>query len=98
MPQMVKNPPATQKIQVQSLGWEDPLQEKMATHSGILAWKIPGQRSLVGYSPWRRKESDMTEQLSMHPQNAQAVLSIHSDGLCLVSDIFRPFIFKVSLR
>ena len=70
----------------------------MATHSGILAWKIPGQRSLVGYSPWRRKESDMTEQLSMHPQNAQAVLSIHSDGLCLVSDIFRPFIFKVSLR
>ena len=39
--QMVKNPPATQKIQVRSLGWDDPLQEEMATHSGILAWKIP---------------------------------------------------------
>ena len=38
---MVKNQPATQKIQVRSLGWDDPLQEEMATHSGILAWKIP---------------------------------------------------------
>ena len=64
MPQMVKNPPATQKIQVQSLGWEDPLQEKMATHSGILAWKIHGQRSLAGYSSWGRKESDTTERLN----------------------------------
>ena len=33
----------------------------MATHSSILAWKIHGQRSLAGYSPWGRKESDMTE-------------------------------------
>ena len=41
---MVKNPSAmqeTQKIQVQSLGQEDPLKEKMATHSSILAWRIP---------------------------------------------------------
>ena len=37
----------------------------MATHSGILARKIPGQRSLAGYSPWCHTESDMTEQLSM---------------------------------
>ena len=37
----------------------------MATHSSILAWRIPhGQRSLVGYSPQGRKESDMTERLS----------------------------------
>ena len=34
----------------------------MATHSSILAWKIHGQRSLAGYSPWDRKESDTTEQ------------------------------------
>ena len=33
----------------------------MATHSGILAWRIHGQRSLAGYSPWGQKESDMTE-------------------------------------
>ena len=38
---MVKNQPAMQKIQVRSLGWDDPLQEEMATHSGIVAWKIP---------------------------------------------------------
>ena len=35
----------------------------MATHSSTLAWKIPGYRSLVGYSPWGRKESDTTELL-----------------------------------
>ena len=51
-----------QEIQVQSLGWDDPLKEEMATHSSILAWIIPWtERSLVGYSPWGRKESDVTE-------------------------------------
>ena len=39
--QLVKNPPAMQETLVQSLGWEDPLEEGMATHSSILAWKIP---------------------------------------------------------
>ena len=38
----------------------------MATHSSILAWKIHGRRSLVGGSPWDRKESDMTERLHFH--------------------------------
>ena len=38
---MVKNPPAIQETQVQSLGWEDPLEKGMATHSSILAWEIP---------------------------------------------------------
>ena len=38
---VVKNPPATQETQVPSLGWEDPLEEEMATHSRILAWEIP---------------------------------------------------------
>ena len=39
--QMVKNLPAKQDTQSQSLGWEDPLEKEMATHSSILAWKIP---------------------------------------------------------
>ena len=39
--QMVKNLPAVQGTQVQSQGWEDPLEKEMATHSSILAWKIP---------------------------------------------------------
>ena len=38
---VVKNPPALQKMRVSSLGWEDPLEKEMATHSSILAWKIP---------------------------------------------------------
>ena len=39
--QVVKNPPAKQEIWVRSLGQEDPLEKEMATHSSILAWKIP---------------------------------------------------------
>ena len=38
---MVKNPHAMQETQVQSLGWKDPLEKEMATHSNILAWEIP---------------------------------------------------------
>ena len=38
---MVKNPPAVQETRVQSLGQEDPLEKEMATHSSILAWRIP---------------------------------------------------------
>ena len=51
---------------VQSLGREDLLQKEMATHSSILAWKIPWTESLVGYSPQGHKELDMTEQLHFH--------------------------------
>ena len=47
-----------QETRVQSLGWEDPLEEEMATHSSILAWRIPWTEDLVGYSPWGTKESD----------------------------------------
>ena len=50
---MVKNPPAVWETWVLPLGWEDPLEEEMATHSSILAWRIP----------WGNKESDMTKQL-----------------------------------
>ena len=41
---MVKNPPAMQETWVRSLGWEDPLEEGMATRSSILAWRIPMDR------------------------------------------------------
>ena len=57
---MVKNLPAMQETWVQSLGWEDPLEKGMATHSSILAWRIP-QRSLAGPSQWGYKELDTTE-------------------------------------
>ena len=41
---MVKNPPETQETWVPSLGWEDPMEEGMATHSSIRAWRIPMDR------------------------------------------------------
>ena len=57
--QMVKSLPAMQKTQVQSLGWEDPLEKEMATRSSTLAWKIL-QTKEPG-NPWGYKELDMTE-------------------------------------
>ena len=58
---MVKNLPAMRETRVQSLGWEDPLEEGMV----FLPGESHGQRSLKGYSPWSCKESDRTEQLSL---------------------------------
>ena len=62
--QLVKNLPTLREIWVPSPGWEDPLEEGMATHSSILAWR---QRSLEGYSPRGCNESDTTERLSIRP-------------------------------
>ena len=59
--QTLKNPPATQETWVQHLGQEDPLEKGTATHSSILAWRIHGQRSLAGCSPW----GYMTEHVCM---------------------------------
>ena len=62
--QLVKNPPAMWEMWVRAPGWEDPLEKGMATHSSILAWRISGQRSLVGYSLRGHEELDTTERLS----------------------------------
>ena len=64
--QTVKCLPTMWETQVQSLGMEDTLEKEMATHSSILVWKIQWTRSPVGYNPWGRKESDMTERLHFH--------------------------------
>ena len=63
--QMVKNLPPVWKNWIQSLGREDPLEKDMATHSRVLAWRTHWQRSLVSYSPWTHKESDMTKQRTL---------------------------------
>ena len=68
--QVVKNLPAMQETQVQSLGGEDPLEKGMATHSNILTGKIQGQRSLAGYSQWGHKESDTTEGVTLRADRA----------------------------
>ena len=66
---MVKNLPAMWEPWIPSLGWEDPLEEGMATHSSILAWRIPMDRGA-----WRAifnglQELDMTERLSTVPNS-----------------------------
>ena len=66
MAQWVKKPPATLETQetgVQSLGWEDPLEEEMATHSSILTWRIPwtegpGSPQSMGVTKSRTQLSD----------------------------------------
>ena len=62
---MVKNLPAVQETQVRSLGWECLLEKGMATTPIFLPGESHGQRSPVGYDPWNRKESDLTEQLAL---------------------------------
>ena len=59
--QMVKNPPAMWETWVQSLSWEDPLEEGMATHSSIPAWRIPMGRGAWRASLWGCKELDTIE-------------------------------------
>ena len=64
--QMVKGLPAVQETQVQSLGWEDPLEKEMAAHSSTLAWKIlwteePGRLLSMG-----SQRVNTTEQLHFH--------------------------------
>ena len=65
MLQMVKNLPAVLETWVRSLGWEDPLQEGMETHSSILAWRIPMDRGAWWATVHRVTESDTTEQLTL---------------------------------
>jgi len=65
---MVKNLPGMQETWTQSLGWAEPLMKEMATHSSILAWRIPWAEGLAGYDPWGHKESDMAERLTHTPE------------------------------
>ena len=61
---MVKNLPTVQETQIQSLGWEDPIEKGMATHSSILTWSIPWTEEPGSLHPWGHKELDTTERLS----------------------------------
>ena len=77
MVQTVKCLPTMRETQVQSLGWEDlSWRRKWQPTPVLLPGKSHGWRSLVGYSPWGRKESDMTEQLHFH-------FSLSLSGCCL---------------
>ena len=65
MAQMVKNLPVMQKTQTWPLSWEDPLEEELATHSSILVCRIPWTEDLGVLQSMGRKESDMTEWLTL---------------------------------
>ena len=84
-----------QETWVQSLGWEDSLEEETTTHSSIFAWKIPWTESLVSYSPWGHKASDMTEQLNTHargvPRLSQSTpLGVSRSPTDLPAETLRP--------
>ena len=63
MPQRLKYLPAMKKTWVRSLGQEDPLEKETATHSSILAWRIPWMEERGGLQSMGYKESDTTERL-----------------------------------
>ena len=74
--QMVKNPPAMWETWVRSLGCEDPLEEGMATHSSILAWRIPQTEE-----SWGCKKSDATARLNTHTYTVQKSVPLTQTGL-----------------
>ena len=69
--QRLKHLPTMWETQVQSLVWEDPLEKKWQPTPVLLPGKFHGRRSVVGYSPWGRKESDTTELLHFHTDTPQ---------------------------
>ena len=76
---MVKNPPAMQETQVRSLGWEDPLEERMATHSSILAWRIPwteepGGLQFLGWQRVRHRYADDTTLMAESEEELKRLL------------------------
>ena len=88
--QMVRHLSTMQESWVRSLGWEDPLEKEMATHSGILAWRIPRTEKPGRLQSTGRKESDMTEKLHFLNIN-------YSDIHCnpLMRD-FRTFLIQMT--
>ena len=69
---MVKNPPVIWETWVRSLGWEDPMEEGMATHSSILAWRIPMERGA-----WRAAIHWVTKSWTQLSNYAQAFTALY---------------------
>ena len=75
----MKNPPTVQETWVGSLGWEDLLEEEMATHASILAWEVPWREEPGGLQSMGHKGSDTTERLGTgtYSQISPASLGVH---------------------
>ena len=92
---VVKNLPAMQEIQetqVQSLGWKDPLEKEMASHSSILAWEIPWTEEPWLQSMGSQKESDSTQQL-----NNNSVANDIEQPVCLTGHL-HVFLGEISIK
>ena len=96
--QSVKNPPAMQETRVQSLGWEDPPEKEMATHSSILAWRIPWTKEPRGLQSMGSQELDMTQQLNHHRFSSNIFFLLKDFNIsCSVDMVLRnSFSFCVS--
>ena len=77
-----------QETQVQSLGWEDSLEKEMATHSNVLAWRIPLTVACQAPLSMGSQESDMTQQLNHHQPLAQSPKEMSLFQLCLIKKFY----------
>ena len=88
MAQIAKNLPAIQETQVQSLGWDNPLEKEMATHSSILAWDIPWTEEPGGLQSRESQESDTTERLHFHFVSRPWLLKLMSIRVHMLKSVF----------
>ena len=88
--QMVKNPPAMQETRVWSLGGEDPLEKEMATHSTILAWRLPGTEEPGGLqSTWSKSQTRLTD-YSLNASYSWSISRAVNKNHVICKFIFRP--------
>ena len=98
--QMVKNPPTMQETWVQSLGWGDPLEERMATHSNILAWRIPWTEEPDRLQSMGQQR-DMTEWLNAVDGICLYILYHTQFSKLLQSPVYQPLVsywFELCLK
>ena len=87
--------PSVREIRVRFLGREDPLAKEMATHSSILAWRIPWTEEPGGLQSMGRQEQDTTQRLDHHHQDTQAAVN---EDRCFESTDPQPLCLKVVAR
>ena len=89
---MIKNLPEVQEAWVQSLGWEDPLEEGMATHSSILAWRIPMDRGAwraAVYGSQRVGQNWVTKPTQHIHQTEYAVFDLYTVNIVTLVDAWK---------
>ena len=92
-----KNPMPVQKMWVQSLVWEDPMQKEMSAHTCMPAWTWPrGQRSLVSYSPWGRKALGLANEQQLKSSKGDLILKYSANPVFTMPITPKVKMFKCS--